>query len=85
MLETINRKNIGDHLFDYQLELIGKKRVDLLDIENWKFGLTLTRNQYDIYRDYTIKLCKKTFKCNRSKAVEIFEWFYSEFGLRIKN
>ena len=85
MLETINRTNIGSHLFDYQLELIGKKRVDTLDVDNWRFDWTLTRSQYDIYRDYTIKLCKKTFKCNRQKAVDNFEWWYKEFGLRIKN
>jgi hypothetical protein len=85
MLETINRKNIGDHLFDYQLELIGKKRIETLDVENWRFTWTLTRNQYDIFRDYTIKLCKKTFKYNRQRAISTFEWFYHEFGLRIKD
>jgi len=85
LFDSVSRKNIGDHLFDYQLELVDKKRVDTLDVENWRFTWTLTRNQYDIYRDYTIKFCKKTFRCNRQKAVGMFEWFYKEFGLRIKN
>ena len=72
-LETINRKNIGTHLFDYQLELIDKKRVDTLNVENWREQWTLSRNQYDIFRDYSIRNCKKVFKCNRKKATGMFK------------
>lgn len=81
-----NREKIGYELFDFQLELIGKTRVDVLNEEKWRTKWSLTRNQYDILRDHSIRECKKVFKCRREKAVSIFEWFYKEFGiLKIKN
>ena len=85
MLTSVNRINIAYHLLDYQLELIGKKRVDMLDVEDWRKEWSLTRNQYDIFRDYSIKTLKKVFKYRKQKALDTFEWFYNHFGLKIKN
>lgn len=84
-LTTVTRDNIGIHLFDYMLELIGKTREDVVNTENWRRKWFLTRNQYDILRDYSIKECKKVFKYRREKAEATFEWFYGKFGLKIKN
>lgn len=84
MLTSVNRHNIAYHLLDYQLELIGKKRVDMLDVEDYRKEWSLTRNQYDIFRDYAIKTLKKVFKYRKQKAIDTFEWFYNEFGLKIK-
>jgi len=79
------REKIGYELFDFMLELIGKTRVNVLDEEHWRRKWSLTRNQYDILRDHSIKECKKVFKYRREKAIATFEWFYKEFGLKIKN
>jgi hypothetical protein len=84
-LDTVNRKNAAHHLFDYELELIGKTRVDLLDVEDFKKEWSLTRNQYDIFREYSINTLKKVYKFRKERALETFEWFYKEFGLKIKN
>jgi len=84
-LNKVNRQNIGFHFFDFMLVLIGKTRVDVIDDDDWKHNWHISRNNYDILRDHCIKEAKKTFKCNRTKAESIFEWFYKEFGLRIKN
>jgi hypothetical protein len=84
MLVTINRKNIGNHLLEYQLELVGRQMIDLLDDEAFRFNWTITKAQLKIFREYAIPLLKKTFKCNKSKAEITFEWFLSEFGLRVK-
>jgi len=85
IFDKVNRENAGYHLFDYELELIGKTRVDILDAENWKKEWSLTRNQYDIFRDYSIKTLKKVYKFRKQRALDTFEWFYGEFGLKIKN
>jgi len=84
-LNKVNRQNIGFHFFDLMLILIEKTRVDVIDDENWKKNWSISRNNYDILRDNCIKDAKKTFKCNKKKAENVFEWFYKEFGLHIKN
>jgi len=84
-LTKITRQNIGFHFFDFLLVLIEKTRVDVIDEEDWRKHWSISRKNYDILRDHCIKEAKKTFKCNRTKAESIFEWFYKEFGLRIKN
>jgi hypothetical protein len=84
-LNTVNRENIGIRLFDFMLEQIGKTRVNVIDNDKWRKEWSLTRNQYDILRDHSLKECKKVFKYRKSKAEATFEWFYHEFGLKIKN
>ncbi len=84
-LNKVNRENIGSHFFDVLLELIGKTRVNVIDTEDWRKSWSISRNNYDILRDSCIKEAKKTFKCNRTKAETIFEWFWKQFGLKIKN
>lgn len=83
--KKVTRKNIGAHLFDYQLDIIGKGRVDIIDDDKWRFNNTLTLKQYNEFKDYAIKLLQKTFKYRKQKAVDTFEWWWMRFGLRIKN
>lgn len=84
-MQKITRENILSHLLTYQLNIIGKRRTDILDVENFRFNWTITRKQYTEFRGYAIPLIKKVFKCNKSRAQENFEWFYQTLGLRIKD
>lgn len=81
----ISRNNIGEHLFDYQLQLIGKTRVDVIDDDRWRFNFTMTRQQMEDFRRYSIPLMQKVFKFNRKKAEDCFLWWNQMFGVRIKN
>jgi phenylalanine-4-hydroxylase len=45
----------------------------------------MTTEQFTEFKKYSIKLIKKVFKCNTTKALRTFDWFNLEFGLRIKN
>lgn len=85
MEKTITRENITAHLLTYQLEMVGKSIMDVIDDDHWRFTITLTNKQKTEFRQYAIKLIKKTFKCNTGKADETFDWFYKSFGCRIKN
>lgn len=82
--KKITRSNIGDHLFDKQLEMVGKTRVDIIDDDRWRFNITMTRDQYWEFRAYAIKLLMKTFRVTKPKATKNFEWFIEMFGLRLK-
>lgn len=85
-METkINRENISRHLIEYQLAMVGKSMMDTLDDDKWYFNITMTTEQFEEFKKYSIKLIKKIFKCNTSRALSTFDWFNLAFGLRIKN
>ena len=81
----ITRDNISKHLIVYQLSIVNKTLEDTLSDDKWFFNWTITLEQFENFKKYSLSLIKKTFKCNKSKATEIFEWFYKGYGLRIKN
>ena len=81
----VNRGNIMRHLIEYQLDMVGKRLVDTLDDDKWYFNWTMTGEQYAEFKQYAIRTMKKVFKFNTNKAKDSFDWFYKQFGLRIKN
>lgn len=83
--QKITRTNVSSHLLDYQLSMVGKSRLDILDDDRWTFNITMTDKQLDEFTKYAIPLLQKVFRFNKTKAKETFEWFRMQFGLRIKN
>ena len=83
MSSKVNRTNIGDHLVDYQLTMVGKTMAEAYKNENWYHEWTMTDEQHEQLQTYAIPLIKKIFKCNKRKAESIFGWFDLQFGLRI--
>jgi hypothetical protein len=84
-MAKINRENIGNHLVDYQLNMIGKSMQEAYMTKEWYNKWTMTLEQHEEFRAYAIPLMKKVFKINKGRAEANFEWFDLEFGLRIKN
>lgn len=82
-MPKISRLNIGKHLLEYQLNMLGKTVHEAKKTDRWYFKWTLTEEQYDYFKSYAIPLLKKTFKCNRKKARETFGWFNLQFGLKV--
>jgi hypothetical protein len=84
--EKVTRLNIADHLFTYQLSLIGKKKVDIIDMDpRWQSTTSMTRVQYLAFEKYAVSLMMKVFRIPKSKAKVNFEWYWAQFGIRIKN
>lgn len=83
--ERINRTNISEHLVKYELKMVGKTLVDTLDNDKWFFDFTMTTEQEIEFRNYTIPLLKKVFRCNKGRAEKAFAWFHLQYGLRVKN
>lgn len=81
----VTRENIERHLLEYQLSLVGKTIMDTLDDDQWYFNITITREKFTEFEKYAIKLIKKVFKCNTSRAKKTFDWFNLNLGLRIKD
>ena len=80
----INRDNCARHLVEKELDMVGKTMMDTLDDMEWYSNITMTKIQHEEFRLYSIRVIKKIFKVNTSKAIEIFNWFYVAYGLRIK-
>jgi len=81
----ITRKTLATHLFSYQLELAGKSIKDVIDDDRWKFNITITREEFLKFRDYSIKTIQKTLRIPKPKANNVFMSFFEDFGVRIKD
>ena len=84
-MAKINRENIGNHLVDYQLGMVGKSMQEAYMTKEWYSKWTMTQEQHDQFKVYAIPLMKKVFKINKSRAEANFQWFDLQFGLRIKD
>ena len=82
---VINRRNIQDHLVEYQLNMIGKTTDDIKDDEEWYYNNTMTEKQHELFKAYAIPLLRKVFKFNKRAAENTFDWFNLGYGLRIKD
>lgn len=80
----VKREKLGDYLFDYLLQMIGKTRMEVLDDDRWKFNFTMTREQYMKYHKYAVSLIMETLRCTKPKALRAFEWYWTVFGVRIR-
>lgn len=83
MKNKINRMTIADHLIEYQLQMIGKTVQDALKDPEWYNTWTMTSEQHDEFKAYSIPLLKKVFKFTTEKANSTFLWFNLQFGLKI--
>lgn len=80
----INRQNISEHLFEKQLEIIGKSVQNAISNKNWRNEWYMTQAQYIEFETYTIPLLKKVFKCSKQNAIKTFDFFRIHFGVNIK-
>ena len=80
----INRENIGEHLVEYQLNMVGKTKMVMIDDDFWRLNNPMTRKQLIEFREYAIPLLQKVFHYRKSKAEDTFTFFRTQFGLRIK-
>ena len=78
--EEINRK-----LVSMQMEMIGKTYQDAMDTPEFWRVYTLTTEQTEIWRKAALPLIKKTFKCNKTRALSTMGWFELNLGLREYN
>lgn len=82
-MSKINRTNVADHLVQYQLDMVGKTLAEAYKDPEWYSNWTMTTEQYEKWKEYSVPLLKKVFKCNKKKAEDMFGWLNLQFGLRI--
>jgi hypothetical protein len=84
IMEKLTRENLVQHLVDYELNMVGKTRLNAIDDDRWYFNFTMTRKQHNEFKVYAIKLIRKIYKCNRLRGEKWFDQFDMAYGLRIK-
>lgn len=82
---TIKRENLAMHLIETELKYANKKLLDIADDDKWRFNFTMTAKEHQEFKKYSIALIQKVLRINKSKAIDTFQWFYMNYGLRIKN
>jgi len=80
----ITRENIYLHLLEKQFNLLDYTIQDAILEKKWQELWEVDKNKFDEFKIYAINLIKKTFKCNKQKAVSTFQWFEFNHGLKIK-
>ena len=79
----VTRENIGDHLIEFQLKLVGRTVEDAKQDPWWFSNITMTKEQHTDFMVYAFPLVKKIYKCNKTKAWKILDWFNLQYGLKI--
>lgn len=79
----ITRENIGQHLIEMQLKMIGKTLDDVKGDLEWYHNNTITVEQLADFNVYALPLIKKVFKCNTNRAKLILSLFDLNYGLRV--
>ena len=46
--------NIGQHLLDKELQMIGKTREDLINDDRWRFNFTISYDQLNEFKKYSL-------------------------------
>jgi hypothetical protein len=83
-MNKITRESCARHLVEKELGMVGKTLLDTFDDMEWYSNITMTKEQHEEFRLYSIRVIKKVYKVNTSKAIEIFNWFDMSYGLRVK-
>lgn len=76
---------LREDLINKQLSYSGKTFKEVVHDKEWFRNNTITKDQYDSFKKYSLKKIKKTLKCNNERAEKEFLWFDMSFGLKIKN
>lgn len=81
----LNENNIAIHLVNEQLSYVGKTWDEVKDDPDWFRNNKLTKDQYEKWKEYSIKQIQNVYKFNRQQAELEFSWFSIGYGLSIKN
>lgn len=81
--EKITRENVGVHLLEYQFKLIGKTYEEALLNKNWLTEWKIKDDKHKEWREYSILVIKKLFKCNRTRAISTFNFLDFDLGLTV--
>lgn len=76
------RDELAKNLVALQMECIGKTYQDAIETPEFWRVFTITDTQRTEFERRALFLIKKTLRCNRTKALEVLQFFNTELGIR---
>lgn len=77
------RDQMIKNLITMQMDCIGKKYVDWIEVDNPRDVYVMTEEQYKVFDRKAMYLVKKTKKCNSSVARKTVNAYNKEVGLYV--
>ena len=77
------RESLSDDLAEKMMELAGKP-VSMGHDYFYRFNNTLTREQFSQFKLEGVRMIQKALKINKRKAISVFNYFWKNYGLRLK-
>ena len=78
------RDQLIKNLITLQMECIGKKYVDWIEVDNPKELYSMTEEQYQVFDKKAIYLIKKSKKCNCGSARKALNEYNENIGLHVQ-
>jgi hypothetical protein len=71
-------------ILNKQLSYFNKTLDDVKNNEKWYEEDSLTKKQYEEWKNFSIELLRKKLKFNKTFAIKQFSWINFMWGLKIK-
>lgn len=81
----MKRDELVINILNAELKYINKTIEEVKEEENWYNTNTITEEQFEEWKTYSLALIKKYLKCNKATAEKEFSWFNLMYGLKIQN
>ena len=72
-----------NQIINKELAIHGKTVEDIKDDDRWFMTYTMTEQQSEEWKSWTIDYIIKTCKCSKAVAEREFSWIYLNHGLKI--
>lgn len=84
MNKKSKRESIADDLAEKMMTSAGKS-VTMGHDPFYRFNNTMTREQFNTFKQEGVGMIMKALKINKRKAISAFNYFYKVYGIRIKD
>ena len=80
----LTEQTIAMHLINEQLAYVGKTWDEVKDDPEWYSNNQLTEQQFNNWKEYSVKTIQKVYKFDKQQAEYEFSWFNLGYGLSVK-
>jgi len=77
------RESLSDDLAERMMTIAGVS-VSMGHDYFYRFNNTLTREQFSQFKLEGVRMIQKALKINKRKAISVFNYFWKNYGLRLK-
>lgn len=83
MEEKVTKNNVVNHLINKELAYVGKTIEDIKDDPEWYRNNTMTKEQYEEWKEYSKKTLKKVLRFNKKFIDREFAMLDLMYGLKV--